>query len=54
MAEERLANIRTVRAFVQEQKESEAYNAKIEHVLQLSYKEALARGIFWAAVGSYY
>lgn len=48
VAEERLANIRTVRAFVQEQKESEAYNAKIEHVLQLSYKEALARGIFWA------
>lgn len=50
VAEERLANIRTVRAFVQEKKEVVAYNAKIDDVLHLSYKEALARGVFWAMV----
>lgn len=51
VAEERLANVRTVRAFVQEKKEVAAYNAKIDDVLHLSYKEALARGVFWAMTG---
>ena len=50
VAEERLANMRTVRAFVQEHNESLVYNTCIDHVLQLSYKEALARGVFWAMV----
>ena len=50
MAEERLSNMRTVRAFVQEEREQEVYNQQIDNVLNLSYKEALARGIFWATV----
>jgi len=50
VAEERLANMRTVRAFVQEHNESLVYNTRIDSVLQLSYKEALARGFFWAMV----
>ena len=50
VAEERLANMRTVRAFVQEHNESLVYNNCIDHVLQLSYREALARGFFWAMV----
>jgi len=52
MAEERLANMRTVRAFVQEHNESLVYNSRIDNVLRLSYKEALARGCFWAMVTS--
>jgi ATP-binding cassette subfamily B (MDR/TAP) protein 10 len=51
VAEERLANMRTVRAFVQEVKETNVYNSRIDSVLRLSYKEALARGIFWAMTG---
>lgn len=50
VAEERLSNMRTVRAFVQEEREQEVYNQQIDNVLNLSYKEALARGIFWATV----
>jgi len=53
VAEERLANMRTVRAFVQEEKEQSLYNSRIEHVRQLSYKEALAQGVFWASVSTY-
>ena len=30
--------------------EQEIYNQSIAHVLKLSYKEALARGIFWGSV----
>ena len=50
VAEERLGNMRTVRAFAQESKEQKLYNSRISHVLDLSYKESLARGIFWASV----
>jgi len=50
VAEERLANMRTVRAFVQEHNESAVYNSHIDNVLRLSYKEAMARGCFWAMV----
>ena len=50
MAEERIGNIRTVRAFAQELKEMDSYNRKITDVLNLAYKESLARGIFWGAV----
>jgi len=53
VAEERLANMRTVRAFVQEHNESLVYNTRIDNVLQLSYKEALARGCFWAMVACF-
>ena len=50
VAEERISNIRTVRAFAQEESEQEKYNHSIGQVLKLSYKEALARGIFWGSV----
>ena len=39
-----------MRAFAQEASEQEKYNQSIAHVLKLSYKEALARGIFWGSV----
>ncbi|XP_071079229.1 ATP-binding cassette sub-family B member 10, mitochondrial-like isoform X2 [Haliotis cracherodii] len=51
LAEEKVGNIRTVRAFAQEEKECAAYDRKISHVLKLSYKEALARGVFWGFTG---
>nr|KAG5700902.1 hypothetical protein BaRGS_012309 [Batillaria attramentaria] len=47
LAEEKISNIRTVRAFAHERKECDAYNSKIDEVLKLSYKESLARGIFF-------
>ena len=39
-----------MRAFAQEQREIDRYNKQIENVLQLSYKEAAARGLFWGFV----
>ena len=52
VAEERISNIRTVRAFAQEKKEAAAYNSKIEEVLQLMRKEAAVLGVFWGFVSS--
>jgi len=51
IAEERISNIRTVRAFAHENKETEAYRQGINHVLNLSYKEALIRAAFWGFTG---
>ncbi|KAK0043502.1 ATP-binding cassette sub-family B member 10 mitochondrial [Biomphalaria pfeifferi] len=51
VAEERIATIRTVRAFAHEDKECKMYNDSIDQVLQLSYKESLARAIFWGFAG---
>uniref|UniRef100_A0A2C9K8Z9 ABC transmembrane type-1 domain-containing protein n=1 Tax=Biomphalaria glabrata TaxID=6526 RepID=A0A2C9K8Z9_BIOGL len=51
VAEERIATIRTVRAFAHEDKECTMYNDSIDQVLQLSYKESLARAIFWGFAG---
>ncbi|CAG5126308.1 unnamed protein product [Candidula unifasciata] len=51
VAEERIASIRTVRAFAHEEKERESYSQKVEKVLRLGYKEALARGIFFGFTG---
>ncbi|PSN54806.1 ATP-binding cassette sub-family B member 10 [Blattella germanica] len=51
VAEERIANIRTVKSFSQERKECDAYSNKIQRVLELAYKEALARGIFFGLTG---
>lgn len=51
VAEERLSNMRTVRAFVHEKREEGAYNNHIDQVLRLSYKEALASGVFWGFTG---
>ncbi|KAK7073486.1 hypothetical protein SK128_018226, partial [Halocaridina rubra] len=47
VAEERIANIRTVRSFSREFKEITTYNASVNHVLQMTYKESLARAIFF-------
>ncbi|XP_050404463.1 ATP-binding cassette sub-family B member 10, mitochondrial [Patella vulgata] len=51
VAEERISNVRTVRAFAQESKECQSYSEKISKVLQLQYKEALAQGVFWGFSG---
>ncbi|XP_069698495.1 ATP-binding cassette sub-family B member 10, mitochondrial isoform X2 [Periplaneta americana] len=51
VAEERIANIRTVKAFSQESREYQMYSDKIHHVLQLAYRESLARGIFFGLTG---
>ena len=53
LGEEKISNIRTVRAFAHEQKECDAYNQKIDHVLMLTYKESLARGIFFGLVRAF-
>lgn len=50
VAEERISNIRTVRAFGQESFENQVYSSKIADVLNLSYKEAFARGMFFGMV----
>uniref|UniRef100_A0A8C2SWS2 ATP binding cassette subfamily B member 10 n=1 Tax=Coturnix japonica TaxID=93934 RepID=A0A8C2SWS2_COTJA len=51
LAEERIGNIRTVRAFGQEMAEMEKYTNKVDYVLQLARKEALARAGFFGATG---
>ncbi|NXE90381.1 ABCBA protein, partial [Menura novaehollandiae] len=51
VAEERIGNIRTVRAFGQEVAEMEKYTDKVDYVLQLAKKEALARAGFFGATG---
>ena len=50
VAEERIGNIRTVKSFSQEMQETNAYRDKIQRVLQLAYKESLAKGIFFGLV----
>lgn len=51
VADEHISNIRTVRAFAQEQFESLAYQEKINHVLELATKESLARAVFYGCAG---
>ncbi|XP_071595046.1 ATP-binding cassette sub-family B member 10, mitochondrial isoform X1 [Heliangelus exortis] len=51
LAEERIGNIRTVRAFGQEVAEMEKYTNKVDYVLQLARKEAIARAGFFGATG---
>ncbi|XP_023932001.1 ATP-binding cassette sub-family B member 10, mitochondrial-like isoform X2 [Lingula anatina] len=51
VADERISNMRTVRAFAHEKLEMGAYNKKIQHVLDLSYKEAMARAVFFGSTG---
>lgn len=51
VAQEHIANIRTVRAYAQERYESKMYSSKIEHVLQLAKKESLARAVFFGCAG---
>ncbi|CAG7786584.1 unnamed protein product, partial [Allacma fusca] len=51
VAEERISNIRTVRAFTQENMEIKTYKDKIQEVLHLTYKESLAKGVFFGMTG---
>uniref|UniRef100_UPI00398E4F8C ATP-binding cassette sub-family B member 10, mitochondrial-like isoform X2 n=1 Tax=Pristiophorus japonicus TaxID=55135 RepID=UPI00398E4F8C len=51
LAEERIGNIRTVRAFAKEDSELQTYREKISHVLQLARKEAVALAGFYGATG---
>ncbi|XP_036210684.1 ATP-binding cassette sub-family B member 10, mitochondrial isoform X5 [Myotis myotis] len=50
-AEERIGNIRTVRAFGKEMTEIEKYTSKVDFVMQLARKEAIARAGFFGATG---
>ncbi|ESO96389.1 hypothetical protein LOTGIDRAFT_214550 [Lottia gigantea] len=52
VAEERISNIRTVRAFAHEIKEMKAYDNKIEEILQLQKKEAKYSALFWGFTGT--
>lgn len=51
LAEERIGNIRTVRAFGKEATEIEKYTNKVDRVMQLARKEAFARAGFFGATG---
>ncbi|KAF7397961.1 hypothetical protein HZH68_009183 [Vespula germanica] len=50
-AEERISNIRVVKAYAQEAQEVKRYSSKLQDVLKLCYKESLYRGIFFGITG---
>lgn len=50
-AEERISNIRTVKAFAQEEREIDRYSSKLRDVLALCYRESLYRGMFFGMTG---
>ena len=49
-AEEKMSNIRTVRAFAQEKHEEEAYIKQAEVVYKLGMKEGYASSLFFSSV----
>ncbi|KAM3916508.1 ATP-binding cassette sub-family B member 10, mitochondrial isoform 1-T1 [Leptodactylus fuscus] len=51
LSEERIGNIRTVRAFGKEMEEMKKYDGKVNYVLDLAYKEAFARAGFFGLTG---
>ncbi|XP_040297722.1 ATP-binding cassette sub-family B member 10, mitochondrial [Bufo bufo] len=51
LSEERIGNIRTVRAFGKEMLEMKKYDGKVDFVLDLAYKEAFARAGFFGLTG---
>ncbi|XP_036403093.1 ATP-binding cassette sub-family B member 10, mitochondrial [Megalops cyprinoides] len=51
LAEERIGNLRTVRAFGKELTEVEKYAQKVNHILHLARKEAKLRAGFFGATG---
>ncbi|XP_043233712.1 ATP-binding cassette sub-family B member 10, mitochondrial-like [Amphibalanus amphitrite] len=51
VAEEKLANMRTVRVLAREQQETENYTNSTLHVLELSRREAIARAGFFGMTG---
>lgn len=52
VAEERIGNIRTVKAFSQEEREVDTYGDKMKYVLDLATKESFARGVFYGMVST--
>ena len=51
MAEERISNIRTVRAFATENREIQAYDRQMDNVLAKAKVEALAQAKFYGITG---
>lgn len=51
VAEEKISNIRTVKMFAKESKEIQNYGSKMDYVLNLGYKESLARAVFYGVAG---
>ncbi|XP_075976553.1 ATP-binding cassette sub-family B member 10, mitochondrial isoform X2 [Anticarsia gemmatalis] len=51
LAEEKISNIKTVKAFSKEHSECQTYSQRIESLLQLAYKESLAVGSFYGLTG---
>uniref|UniRef100_A0A3B5AWZ1 ATP-binding cassette sub-family B member 10, mitochondrial n=1 Tax=Stegastes partitus TaxID=144197 RepID=A0A3B5AWZ1_9TELE len=51
LAEERIGNLRTVRAFGKELSEVDTYTLKTDHVLRLARKEAVMRAGFFGVTG---
>ncbi|TPX31995.1 asparagine synthase (glutamine-hydrolysing) [Synchytrium microbalum] len=51
VAEEKLGNLRTVRAFAQESKEITRYAQRAQSILDLAKKEAYASGVFFGGAG---
>ena len=52
VAEEKFSNIRTVRAFAQEDTEMNTYNRVVTDIYDLARKEAIARSLFFGYVSS--
>ncbi|XP_076243873.1 ATP-binding cassette sub-family B member 10, mitochondrial [Calliopsis andreniformis] len=50
-AEEKIGNIRTVKAFAKEKCEVDYYNSQLKDTLGLCYKESLHKGIFFGLTG---
>lgn len=50
VAEEKIANIRTVKIFGKELQENNFLNTKLQEVLKLGYKESLAKAGFFGFV----
>lgn len=51
LAEEKISNIKTVKAFSKEAAECKTYAQRIENLLTLAYKESLAVGSFYGLTG---
>ncbi|XP_044749926.1 ATP-binding cassette sub-family B member 10, mitochondrial isoform X3 [Coccinella septempunctata] len=51
IAEERIANVKTVKTFGHESREIKSYDHSIMNVLQIAYKEAKARALFYGMTG---
>merc|ERR550519_2049719 len=51
LAEEKLSNIRTVRAFAMEEREIQGYGQQMNQVLEKTYREALINAKFYGMTG---